>query len=358
MTDRQEATALDRAQAIESFRFQARGCGVAGSPLYAELLARAADDLEAGGVFAELVEGFEGHPVLLVLPLRVMGAVHRLVLAGAAPALAACYPSAGGRFEAERAWRALLDVARAHAPEIRARLASNVQTNEVLRCTVLLGGFLRVAAGTRLPLRVRELGSSAGLNLLFDRWRYELGPHRWGDPEAPLVLRAAWEGPAPELDAPLRVASRAGCDVDPIDASDAQDRLRLESFVWPDQVERLARVRAALAAARSDPPRLERARASDWVPRELAGAPAGEATVLVQSHVLWYLPPAERDGLLRDVCAAGERASAERPLAWLRLEGISPAEAELRLWRWPSGEDRLLARAHPHGAWVRWEGMG
>jgi hypothetical protein len=347
---------VDRRLAVESFRLQARGCAAAGSPLYAELLARAADDLEAGGVFAELVEGFEGHPVLLVLPLRVMGAVHRLVLAGRAPALAAHYPSAGGRFEAEGAWRALLEVARAHAPAIRARLGSNVQTNEVRRCTALLAGLLRVAAETGLPLRVREIGASAGLNLLFDRWRYELGTHRWGDPRAPLVLRAAWEGAPPDLDAPLRVASRAGCDVDPVDVTDAEDRLRLESFVWPDQPERLTRLRAALGAAQADPPRIERARAGDWVPRELVGRPAGEATVLVQSHVFWYLPEAERDALVREVRAAGERAGAERPIAWLRLEGTAQEEAELRLWRWPPGEDRLLARAHHHGTSVRWEG--
>jgi hypothetical protein len=347
---------VDRALAVESFRFHARGCAVAGSPLYAELIARAADDLEAGGVFAELVEGFEGHPVLLVLPLRVMGAVHRLVLAGRAPELAAHYPSAGGCFEAEGAWRALVDVARAHAPAIRARLGSNVQTNEVRRCAVLLGGLLRVAAETGLPLRVREIGASAGLNLLFDRWRYELGPHRWGDLRAALVLAAEWEGPPPDLGAPLRVASRAGCDVDPIDVTDAEDRLRLESFVWPDQVERHARLRAALAAAQADPPPLARARAGEWVPRELAARPAGEVTVLVQSHVFWYLPEAERDGLLRDVRAAGERAGAERPIAWLRFEPTSTDETELRLWRWPPGEDRLLARCHPHGSWVRWQG--
>lgn len=107
--------------------------------------------------------------MLLELPPRVMGALHRLALAGDAPALAAHYPSTGGRFEPEGAWRALLDAARAHSPAIRARLRSNVQTNEVQRCAVLLGGFLRVASATGLPLRVREVGSSAGLNLLFDR---------------------------------------------------------------------------------------------------------------------------------------------------------------------------------------------
>jgi hypothetical protein len=350
-----EENGLDRVLAVESFRFQARGCAAVGSPLYADLLARAADDLEAGGVFAELVEGFEGHPVLLVLPLRVMGAVHRLVLAGRAPALAAHYPSAGGRFEPEGAWRALLDVARDHAPAIRARLGSNVQTNEVRRCAALLGGFLRVARETGLPLRLREIGSSAGLNQLFDRYGYELGPHRWGEPQAPLVLRAEWEGGPPDLGAPLRVASRAGCDVDPIDPRDAEDRLRLESFVWPDQPERLARLRAALAAAQLGAPApVERARAGEWVPRELAARPAGEATVLVQSHVYWYLPEAEREGLLRDVRAAGERASAERPIAWLRLEGATADQADVRLWLWPPGVDHLLARCHNHGAWVRW----
>jgi hypothetical protein len=294
--------------------------------------------------------------VLLVLPLRVMGAVHRIVLAGAAPALAAHYPSAGGRFEPEGAWRALLDVARAHAAEIRGRLASNVQTNEVQRCAALLGGFLRVARETGLPLRVREIGASAGLNLLFDRYGYELGRYRYGDRGAPLTLRAGWEGAPPDLDARLRVVSRAGCDVDPIDAADAADRLRLESFVWPDQPERHARMRAALAAAKVDPPRVERARAGDWVPRELAARPADEATVLVQSHMWWYLPEAEREGLLRDVCAEGERAGAERPIAWLRLEPTKPDEGEVRLWQWPPGEDRLLARAHHHGSWVRWQG--
>ncbi len=285
-----------------------------------------------------------------------MGALHRLALAGDAPALAAHYPSAGGRFEPDGAWRALEAAARAHAPTIRARLGSNVQTNEVQRCAALLGGCLRVASATGLPLRVREIGSSAGLNLLFDRWRYELGPHRWGRAGAPIVVRAEWEGAAPDLGVALRVASRAGCDVDPIDPTNAEDRLRLESFVWPDQLERHARLRAALAAAQAEPPRVERARAGAWVARELAARPAGEATLLLQSHVWWYLPEAEREALLRDVRAAGQRAGADRPLSWLRFEPTKPDEAELRLWCWPSGEDHLLARSHHHGTWVRWEG--
>jgi hypothetical protein len=340
----------------EAFRFQARGCAQVGSALYADLLARAADDVAAGGVFAEVVDGFDGHPVLLALPLRVLGAVHALVLAGRAPALAAHYPSAGGRYEPAGAWQALVETVRAHRDAVRARLGANVQTNEVRRCTALLPGLLRVARRTGLPLRLREIGSSAGLNLLLDRYRYELGAHRWGADEAKLVLACAWDGPPPDLDAELRIASRLGCDVDPIDATREEDRLRLASFVWPDQLERLARLRAALEVARAEPPRIERTRAGTWVPRQLAARPTGEATVLVQSHVFWYLPEAERGQLVRDVAAAGATAGPRAPIAWLRLEGATPQEAEVRLWLWPPGEDVLLARADHHGAWVRWEG--
>jgi hypothetical protein len=348
--------AARRRELAEAFRFQGRSCAAIGSAIYAELLGRAADDLERGGVLAEVAADYPGHPVLDAMPLRLLGAVHRLVLAGCAPDLAAFYPSAGGRFEAEGAWRALLEVAASHRDEIRGRLAANVQTNEVRRSAALLPGLLRVARASGLPLRVREIGSSAGLNLLFDRFRYELGPHRWGDAKAAVVVRAAWEGPGPDLGARLRVASRAGCDVDPVDVRSADERLRLESFVWPDQLERLEVLRGALTLAQDEPPPLERAPAGAWLARELAEPARGEAVVVLQSVMWWYLPEAERAQVEAVVRAAGAAARSEAPVAWLRLEGARKEEAELRLLLWPGGEDRLLATAHWHGARVRWIG--
>ena len=347
---------MDRALAIESFRFQARASADTGSPIYAELLGRAAEDLEAGGVFAELVEGFEGHPILRALPLRVMGAIHRIVLDGRAAELAAHYPSAGGRFEPERAWRALLEVARLHGDEIRGSLGANVQTNEVLRSAALLGGFLRIARETGAPLRLREIGSSAGLNLVWDRYRYELGPHRWGDPRARLLLRSEWSGAAPDLSTPVRVESRAGCDVAPIDLSDPAARRRLESFVWPEQTDRLALLRAALETVSEDPPRVDAMAAGAWLARELAEPARGEATVVFHSVVWWYIPKDEQERITREMEAAGERASARAPLAWLRMEGSDPTPlgAELRLRSWPGGEDRRLARVHWHGRAIEW----
>ena len=342
---------------VASFRMQARGCAQTGSPIYADLLTRAGDDLEAGGVFADVVADFRGKPVLDALPLRVLGAVHEQVLAGAAPALAALYPSAGGRFDADAAWRALRDFVAAERLALRAAAATRgVQTNEVQRSAALLGGFLRIAHETGLPLRLREIGSSAGLNLGFDRYGYRLGAHAWGDSASPVALCCDWEGPPPDLGAALRIASRAGCDVAPVDVRDPAQARRLESFVWPDQLDRLERLRAAISVARENPPRIEALRADAFVARELAAPIDGETTVLFQSVVWWYLPESERDRITARVEAAGARATAGAPLAWLRMEGARIDDAELRLRLWPGGADRLLGHVHWHGAWVRWSG--
>ena len=210
-----------------------------------------------------------------------------------------------------------------------------------------------MAKRSGLPLRIREIGASAGLNLGFDRYRYELGPHRFGDPRSPLVLSTDWRGRAPDLDAPLRVASRAGCDVAPIEPSDPAERLKLQSFIWPEHLERMARLRAALELAAAAPARIDRAPAGEWVEREVAPV-EGHATVLFHSVVWWYIPEPERERVARWMEEAGARATDRAPLAWLRMEGARVEEAELRLWMWPGGDDALRAHVDWHGNAVRW----
>jgi hypothetical protein len=338
-----------------AFVGQARISRQMGSPIYGELLERLAHDLAAGGPTARVVQGFSGHPVLDNLPLRLMGAVHGEVLAGRAPALARHYPSAGGRFEPEGAWSALRDLLATRREALQPGLAAPLQTNEVRRCCALLGGFLRVAAFHGLPLRVLEIGASGGLNLRFDRYAYALGPHRFEPADARLRLDAAWSGPPPAIDAPLRVAERAGCDLHPIDLQDPEQRLRLASFVWPDQPERLERLQRAFEAASQVAVSLERAPAATWLAERLAQASTGLATVVFQSVVWWYVSEAEREQITARMEEAGARAGTRAPLAWLRMEGVRREEAEIRIREWPGGQDRLLARAHWHGAWVAWE---
>jgi len=354
---------------IEAFRLQASFCPQYGSPLYGDLLARAADDIERGGPLAALLDGWQGRPTPDALPLRLMGAVHRLALDGAVPALAAHFPSTGGTPRGAATWRQFRAVVTAHAAALRPALDRQVQTNEVRRSAALLGGFLTIAARTGLPLRLREIGSSAGLNLLWDRYHFALpaspaetppddgapAVHHWGDAAAAVVVRAGWHGAAHVLTGSAAVASRAGCDIAPIDVTDPEQGRTLESFVWADQVPRLAQLRAAIAAARREPPPIARRAAADWLADELAAPPAGVATVVFHSIMWWYLSEAERERVTALVAAAGARATPAAPVAWLRFDLLGSTTPEVRLTLWPGGDEVTLATADAHGRWVDWK---
>lgn len=332
------------------------------SPLYVGLLERTADDVASGGPAWRLLRERAGEASGDALPLRLLACVHRLVLAGDAPALARWYPSAGGEGTAAQAWpdfRALLEE---RADTLRALLGEPLQTNEPGRAAGLLAGFLAVARDGGLPLRVLELGASAGLNLNWDRYRYGAPGFAFGPPASPVRLEDVYEGPAPVAPPRVEVAGRRGCDRQPLDAASEHDRLVLRSAVWADQRERLALLDGALAVARRHPPAIDRADAAGWLADRLAEPAPGVATVVVHSIVMQYLP---RDGRLRLAAllrAAGRDADARRPLAWLRMEPPGrelPAEdpdrglAELRLTRWPGGTETLLGHAGYHGRPVR-----
>ena len=329
----------------EQLQWQAEACRMIGSPLYAGLMEHAAEDVRAGGTTWEILRGHEEDPRFSVLGLRLLGAINRLVLTDREPVLASAY----GRGSAPEAWEQLLDTLRRNASELRESLEQPVQTNEVGRCAALIFGFLTVAAETELPLRLLELGASAGLNLRWDRYRYEADGFSWGPSDSPLQLEFELEGMAPALPASVEIAERRGCDASPVDASTPEGRLTLRSYVWPDQPERIARMEAAFAVAEEEPVALDRETASTWAKRLLAEPAPGRATVIYHSIVSQYLSDEERAALFNGIREAGERATAEAPLAWLRME---PADdrANLELTRWPGGEDRLLARVGYHGS--------
>ncbi len=334
-----------------ALRLQAGACRHYGSPFYSELLAAAAEEVGRDGPLERLVADWEGDPLRGFLPLRVLGAVHDRVLSGAAPELARFYPSVGGTARMPEAWSAFRDVLAGEREVLRPRLERWPQTNEVRRCGGLLGGFLWSARRLGRPLHLREIGASAGLHLMWDRYRYELGPHRWGDPQAEVCLRTAWEGPPAPFGVPVTVASRAGCDLEPVQLELPAELRRLEAFVWADQPERLGELRAAVALARSEPPRLERGSAADWLERELTELDPGEAVVVFHSAVWIYLDADERRRV-RDLL---EHRGARAPLVWMRQEHRREVgEVQLRLCVWPPGEDFHLADGHPHGRCVRW----
>lgn len=330
-------------------QWQADACRMIGSPLYAGLLERASDDVEALGPTWGILRGHESDPEFSVLGLRLLGAVNRLVLSGREPALADAYSQGDGGV----AWERFHDTLRRNATELRALLDLPVQTNEVRRCAALVFGFLAVSVETKLPLRLLEVGASAGLNLRWDRFRYESDGFSWGPASSPVRLEFELDGkPPPPLPHGVEIASRSGCDAAPIDPMTPEGQLTLLTYIWPDQHERIARMQAALDVAAEEPVSLDREAATAWAERMLAEPAPGQATVLYHSIVSQYLSDAERAALFDLIRAAGERATAHAPLAWLRME---PADdrADVHLTLWPGGEDRHLARAGYHGSPVQ-----
>jgi hypothetical protein len=345
-----------RAAIARWLEVQARWCERLGSPLYAALLVRAAEDAANGGPVFEVMRDRAADPPGSALALRFMGSVHRLVLQGDAPALAAFYPSAGGDPSTGDPWPAFHDTVAAHVEELRALVLRPVQTNEAARSAALLGGFLTVVREHAKPLRILEVGASAGLNLRWDRYRYTSGDWSWGEPWSPVVLNDVFVDASPEP-VPVQVAERAGCDAEPIDPTKHEGRLALMSYLWPDQVERLAVLAGALEVAGSLPAVVDRAEASAWLEAKLERAAPGLATVVYHSIVMQYLGEEGRARLRVAIEEAGARAADDAPLAWLRFEPDRPdggGRFLVHLTTWPGGEERLLAESHPHGPPVRW----
>jgi hypothetical protein len=332
---------------------QAGWCERLGSSLYSTLLRHAADDVRAEGVCCSVLRNHYDDPPDSALALRFLGAVHRLVLEGKAPQLGACYPSAGGYSNCDDLWPRFRGAVQHHEAVLRELIHRPVQTNEVGRCAALLGGFLEVVRHTGLPLRLLEIGAAGGLILRWDQYCYEAHEEGWGDPYSPVRICGAFGDVHPAFEVSVKIAERRGCDASPIDPCTEEGQLTLQSYVWPDQVERFRQLAAAIDVARRVPAQVDQANATGWVETALADGVLGVATVVYHSIVWQYLSSVDRARLERVMAVAGETATHDKPLAWLRFE---PADnvAEVRLQLWPGGNDRLLARSGFHGKPVHW----
>lgn len=370
---RQGATATLRHPLAELFRESARGCRRYG-PTNARLLADAADDLEAGGVTAAVMAGHERERAGSVPGLRFAAAVHRLVLAGRAPSLARHYPSVGGRLDEATLWQDAQRVLARHIDRLRATIAAtHVQTNEPGRSAPLYGGLLVAAqragveaglpAGEPLPVRLLEVGASAGLNLRPHRICYRLADGTmFGDPRSPLVLDPQWTGlPPADLDRPPRLVQRAGCDLTPVDPTTEDGVLHLSSFVWPDQLERLQRLRKAIRLAQRDPVTVQRADGASWLEHHLARRRPGRLTVVWHSVVWQYVPASERARGQQVLAEAAARATPEAPLALLVYESRHTPPGDQRRYRfdlllrlWPAGLAVCLGSGGGHGVPFSW----
>ena len=303
------------------------------SPLYARLARAHADDPLVAAIARD-------HKPRWEVPLRLFAGVHYLALSG----------------RIDDPWASLRDVLTDHREWLARWVAEQpVQTNEVQRSWGLLPAFLTVS-GAR-PLDLVELGSSAGLNLIWDRYRYRYGDYSsWGPDGAPLELEGeARGGPPPELfRRSAAVRERIGLDRSPVDVTRREDTLVLEAFVWADHEERLERLRRALEIARQDPPPLLEGDYLEVLPEILGRSDQDVLTVVYHSASTGYLRREDRRRLAETIEDAGRRV----PLAWISYEFVEEEERydrfALDLRVWPGGERRRLARLDGHANRMRW----
>jgi hypothetical protein len=295
------------------------------STLYASLCRRFADDERVGA----LAERWEQR-----VPLQLLAGLHYLVLGG------------------EASWDAVDEALEEHREFLRRFVAEQpVQTNEVQRSWTLLPVFLRAVGGCG-AVDVVELGASAGLNLVWDRYRYRYREGEWGPSDAALTLAGEERRPVPAalLREVPRVRSRVGIDRAPVDATTADGARLLKSFVWAGQPERLDRLDRAIDAQRVDPPELVRGDVADALPRVLERLPSGGVTLVFQTAVFGYLSEEAR-ARVRDVLDAPGRelvfVSSGRPRGDPRAWGV-------RIHR-PARAREFVGHADYHGAWLDYD---
>jgi hypothetical protein len=259
------------------------------------------------------------------------------------------------------AWPAFRDFCLRLRPEIAALMSSRlVQTNEVGRSACLLPAFIYVSrlAGGR-PLALIDVGASAGLNLLFDRFLIDYGRPLWGDPDSPVPLACELRG---ELEPPIvragasagrepAVGFRAGIDVNPIDLRDDDAVMWLRALVWPEQPERAYNLDQAASIARGQTPLVIKGDVIEVLPSLLECVPADLTLCLYHSFVLHQLAPDARqrfDGIL-------SLLSLRRDAYVVDMAGSMQA-SRLSLSTWSGGEKRTvqLAECMAHGKWLRW----
>jgi hypothetical protein len=347
---------MDSELVIRHFRNWADVEAVANlSPLYAVFGHAVADDPELLDLAAQALPG---QPP----PNVFFGAVHALLARHKDDPLAQYYPSLGGTLAADESAADLLrDFCRERRAEllpiIRTRLT---QTNEVRRSAILLPAFASVAADAGgAPLSLIEIGPSAGLNLLFDRYQYRYGGHAAGIAGSRVILDCDVQGSVPDAVIP-EIAARSGIDVNPLNVRDEADVAWLKALLWPEHLDRLALLNAALEEARRDPPRLLRGNVLDLLPIELEATPPDSTVCVSATFVLNQFP----SQLLTELRAQLLALSCQRRL-YVVVMGFSefiepgtPRVGDTMVWilrlEDGHGEYRLSSLANPHGRWIDW----
>jgi hypothetical protein len=323
------------------------------SPLYRELSGTVASDPAILGMLTRRRTGQQASYLFF-------GAVQDLLLSGAEHPLREFYSSvaSGAVREPAGAGPALAEFCRAYHEELGERISTRlVQTNVVRRAIALRYALWAVGQRSREPVHLVEVGASAGMLLLVDRYRYAIGTHTFGSPDAAVTLDAEWrsEVPPPDLDDIPPIASRIGVDLNPVDVSSAEERRWLRALVWPEHRTAAALLDAALTELAADPPPLVAGDAIDVCPKLAGELPPGEPRVVFHAATRMHVPAERRTAFDDAIDSIGE----EGPLYHVWLEPPYaphhryPADAGVLAMHGPDGDALLsLVRVDGHLQWL------
>lgn len=336
---------------IEAFQSQVDYCAANDAPITAAIVAAIADSASTATVTGAKILGWTGHPMFDALPLRITGGVHHLWRKGQVPELAPLFDQSGTAAQNAALMRAVFAK---HDATLLPWLDGPPQTNEPGRSATLMTGLLEIVARHGPKVEILEIGSSAGLNLLIDRYRIDLPGISVGPANAAVRLTPEWRGPPPPATAPEIVSIR-GVDIAPVDATTQAGADRLLAYCWADHTQRFERLAHALALLRAHPPRLDQGDAPDWVEACLNEPQADGVTRVLMHSIVWtYIASEGQARIMTAMEAAGARATIKRPLAWVHVEADRDVHQHvLTIRSWPGhGVETLVARAHAHGFWV------
>jgi hypothetical protein len=338
-----------------AFAHQAKACNELGSPFTGMLLQSIATRGLPNGPIADRIAAWPGDITArgASVPLRLAGAMHGLVLEGLDPHLASLYPPATAAPTELELWQAVSNAIIKHADWIDHRLNRTPQTNEVARSVALIAISRWLTDKIGLPIVLSEFGASAGLNLFFDRYALEQVGRLLGPADPVLTLRPDWIGP-PLSGAGPKITGRAGVDLAPPDLK--TERLRMLSYIWPDQPDRLARTNAALEAAAKHEPAVTKGDAIDWLETRLKRRHVGQLHLIFHTIAWQYFPTESQERGEDLLVAAGENATADAPLARFSMEAdAGDRGAGLCLTLWPGGKTHAFGRFDFHGRWIDWQ---
>ncbi|KHK89714.1 hypothetical protein LK12_20950 [Novosphingobium malaysiense] len=327
-----------------------------GSPFVGEVLASAHRQLGRAPHLDATLAAWPYDPATSAMALRLNAGLHALARRGTFTDLSALYAGRHTEFD-----RAVGEALERGEPTLLTWMSHPTQTNEVRRSSAFMAALSVLAHRHGLPFELFEVGASAGLNLLLDRYAHDLGGVPCGQADSSLRLKPQWNGPPPPR-ADVRVASVRGVDLRPLQLDDPLTRERLMSYVWPGDHARSHYLRRAMMLARNAVPVVDRDSGGTWLNQRLREPQAaGTMRVVLHSMVLQYLPDDELQSVKASIQGAGMRATRDRPFARIGLEwNRDRTQVLLCVTSWSGsskdGERTILAACHPYGAWIDWLG--